>query len=186
MILDDRSVVIDEELYIQRAIRGESPVPAYLRSPEWERAGRGLAAIAIGNRDGSFARQYDLGRPDDRRVLSVFQGVDRWTLSLDDADDLSVRATAILQDGASGEPVAKAVEAEVAEARAAVGRSTPTEGEHHARGVALVAKLLEGLRVERSGRSVELVARGFGSLVDLAGLIAAESAEQNAAPEPTR
>ena len=57
------------------------PLPAFLRGPDWERACRGLLAVAVNNRDGAFAKPIDLGRPEDAVVLSFFKGVDHWTFS---------------------------------------------------------------------------------------------------------
>ena len=48
---DDRTIVFDEEAVIRKIASGEIPEPpAFLRGPAWERASRGLLAIAIKNR----------------------------------------------------------------------------------------------------------------------------------------
>ncbi len=60
---DDRTIVFDEEEPIRKlAGQGAPPRPAFLRGPDWERASRGLLAVAIGNQDGAFAKSYDLKR----------------------------------------------------------------------------------------------------------------------------
>ena len=76
-------------------------VPAYLSGPEWDRASRGLLAVAINNQDGAFAKAYDLGRPDDAVVLSLFKGVDRWVFGVDDADAIALHAVAACSPDAS-------------------------------------------------------------------------------------
>ena len=93
---DDRTIVFDEEAAIQKLVRKVSPgIPAYLSGPEWDRASRGLLAVAINNQGGAFAKAYDLGRPDDAVVLSLFKGVDRWVFGVDDADAIAVHALAV-------------------------------------------------------------------------------------------
>ena len=98
---DDRTIVFDEEKVIRKlAGRRAPPLPAFLRGPDWERACRGLLAVAINNQDGAFAKSYDLGRPDDAVVLSLFKGVDHWTFSVDDADAIVLRACGRLRRAA--------------------------------------------------------------------------------------
>ena len=54
---DDRTIVFEEEESIRKlAGPGVPPLPAFLRGPDWERASRGLLAVAIGNQDGAFAK----------------------------------------------------------------------------------------------------------------------------------
>ena len=90
-LLDDRTFVFDEEAAV-RAFLGRRPSqpPSYVRGPGWERASGGLLAIAIGNEDGTFAKQYDLGRPDDAVTLSLFKDVNHWTFWVDDASSIAL------------------------------------------------------------------------------------------------
>ena len=50
-----------------------------------------------------------MGRPDDAIVLSLFKGVDRWMLGVDDADAIALHPTADCRDE-SGETIAHSVE----------------------------------------------------------------------------
>ena len=77
-LLDDRTAVFDEEKPIRTFLgRDASQPPAHLRSPDWERASRGLLAVALNNEDGAVAKQCDMGRADDAIALSLFKDVDR-------------------------------------------------------------------------------------------------------------
>ena len=92
---DDRTIVFDESRDPEAGPQVSPGVPAYLSGPEWDRASRGLLAVAINNRGGAFAKAYDLGRPDDAVVLPLFKGVDRWVFGVDDADAIAVHALAV-------------------------------------------------------------------------------------------
>ena len=92
---DDRTIVFDEEHVIRRIAGGEDPaLPAYLRGKEWERASRGLVAMLSIIATTQFAKHYDLGRPDDAVVLSLFKGVDTWIIGVEDADAIVLQADA--------------------------------------------------------------------------------------------
>ena len=67
-------------------------MPAFVQNTDWERASRGLLAFAINNQDDAFAKHYDLGRPDDAVVLSLFKGVDWWIAGVDDDDAIVLHA----------------------------------------------------------------------------------------------
>ena len=108
---DDRTIVFDEEDGIRKIAGGEDPAPpAYLRGPDWERASRGLLAVAIKNQDGTFAKHYDLGRPDDAVVLSLFKGVDWWIFGVDDADSIVLHADATCRDRDASEAVSRSLD----------------------------------------------------------------------------
>ena len=85
-------------------------LPAFLRGPDWERASRGLLAVAISNQDGAFAKSYDLAAPDDAVVLSLFKGVDLWTFAVEDADALVLRAAAACRGGDVSEVIARSID----------------------------------------------------------------------------
>ena len=107
LLLDDRTIVFDEENVIRKIASGEDPAPpAYLRGEEWEHASRGLVAIAINNQNDSFAKRYDLGRSDDALVLSLFKGLDTWILGVDDADAIVLHADGVCRDRDSTDPLA--------------------------------------------------------------------------------
>ena len=81
---DDRTIVVDSEKDI-RKLAVEGPLsPAFVRTPEWQRACRGLVAVVINNEGGGFVKSYDIGDPNDAVFLSLFKGSSYWVLSVDD------------------------------------------------------------------------------------------------------
>ena len=101
---DDRTIVFDQEASIQKLLNEENPLaPAYVADMETDRFSRGIIAIAINNRNREFANNYDLGLPDDALALSLFNGVDRWTLGVEDDDAVVLHAIAACHDGGSVE-----------------------------------------------------------------------------------
>ena len=180
---DDRTIVFDEEAAIQKLVRKAGPgVPAYLSGPEWDRASRGLLAVAINNEDGVFAKAYDLGRPDDAVMLSLFKGVDRWVIGVDDADAIAVHALSVC-GGEATEPMARTLESLVKLGREALEHPGPDDavGEFVGRGLRMAKALLANLSIGRGDGSVELHAAGFGSLAEFASIVEAET-DQAATP----
>ena len=162
---------------IQKLVRKEKPgVPAYLSGPEWDRASRGLLAVAINNQDGAFAKAYDIGRrPDDAVFLSLFKGVDRWVFGVDDADAIALHALAACGPDAS-ETIARTVESLVKLGREALEHPGPddTVGEFYGRSLQMAKTLLANLRVGRGNGSVELHTEGFGTLAEFGALVEAD------------
>ena len=172
---DDRTIVLEEEAPIQKLIRKVKPgLPAYLTGPEWDLASRGLLAIAFNNQDGAFAKAYDLGRPDDAEVLSLFKGVDRWVFGVDDADAISLHAMAVCGTNAS-ETIAGKVESLVKLGRAALEHPGPeVASELNGHALPMVKGLLANLRVGHDNGSVQLHTAGFGTLAELGAIIEAD------------
>ena len=180
---DDRTIVFDEEETIRKlAGQGAPPQPAFLRGPDWERASRGLLAVAIGNQDGAFAKSYDLKRPDDAVVLSLFKGVDRWTFAVEDADAIVLRAAAACRGSDVSEVIARSIDSLVKLGRDAIDHADPKAKEFadHERMLRMITSLMANLRVEHTDRSVGIHTDGFGTLADLASIIEAEMNEQKA------
>jgi beta-lactamase regulating signal transducer with metallopeptidase domain len=174
---DNRTIVFDDEEAIQKLIRRDKPlVPAYLASPEWERASRGLLAVAINNHDEQFTKQYDLGRPDDAVVLSLFKGVDRWVFGVDDTDAITLHAAAACQASDAGQAIARVVESLRTLGRAAVEHPDPGVklDESQANAVRMVQSLLTNVRVATGDRSVTVNTDGFGTLAEFASIMEAE------------
>ena len=108
---DDRTIVGDEEDVIRKIAGGERhALPAFFRGKEWERASRGLVAIAIKNIDDTFTKHFDLGRPDDSVALSLFKGLDAWILGVDDADAIVLHAHAIGRNRNASEAVSRQID----------------------------------------------------------------------------
>ncbi len=180
---DDRTAVFDEEAEIQKFVRRDFPAPpAYLRGPDWERVSRGLLAVAMNNQDGAFAKTYDLGRPDDAAILSLFKGVDRWVLGVDDADAIVLHADAACDGRDASEAIGRAIDSLRKLGLAAIDRAplvTP-DGVDHGGNIRMVKALLTNLRVEPTDRSVDVRAEGFGTLADFAAIVEAEDREARA------
>ena len=108
---DDRTIVFAEEDAIRKIVSDNDPAPpTYLSGKAWERASRGLVAYAIKNRDDSFTKHYDLGRPDDAVVLSLFKGVDWWVFGVDDADPIVLHADATCRDRDASEAISRSLD----------------------------------------------------------------------------
>jgi beta-lactamase regulating signal transducer with metallopeptidase domain len=173
---DDRTAVFSDERTMRVLIRPETRViSAHLIGPEWERVSRGLLAMALQNADGAFARDVDLGRPDDAVVLTLFKGVDHWVFGIDDAESIVLRAVAACQEDASVS-LASAVDAVIKMGRAAIEREQPGAKSDDAEDLALrlARALMANLRVERDDRSVTLRADRFGTLTDIGAWVDAE------------
>jgi hypothetical protein len=174
---DDRTMVLDDEASIRKQLGAVPAPPAYLEGPDWERASHGLFAAAINNHDGAFAKHYDLGRPDDAVLMSLFQDVACWTISVDDADSLGVTASAACARSGAGNAIARNVESLLKQGRAALERPDLLEQEFpaDARAGRLVKALLSHVRVVSQDRSVQLRAEGCGTLADLASAVAEDA-----------
>jgi hypothetical protein len=180
---DDRTIVFDEEEPIRKlAGQGAPPLPAFLRGPDWERASRGLLAVAIGNQDGAFAKSYDLKRPDDAVVLSLFKGVDLWTFAVEDADAIVLRATAACRSGDVSQVIARSIDSLVKLGRDAINHADPKAKEFadHERMFRMITSLMANMRVEHTDRSVGVHTDGFGTFADFAAVIEVETNEQKA------
>jgi beta-lactamase regulating signal transducer with metallopeptidase domain len=175
---DDRTLILDEEKVIRKLVRGETPpLPAFVRGPDWQRACRGLMAVAISNQDDAFAKVFDLGRPDEAAILPLFQGVDHWTFSVDDADAIVLRAAAACAGGDSGAALARSIDSLVKLGRTALDQTAPQvrPGEVHDRTLHMTRALLTNLRVEHTGRSVGVSTDRFGTLADVAAIVEDEA-----------
>jgi beta-lactamase regulating signal transducer with metallopeptidase domain len=168
---DDRTIVFDEETKIQEMLSREKPVvPAYLAGKDWEPFSRGILAVAINNRDGMFTKSYDLGRPDDAIVRSLFKGVDRWMLGVADADAIALHATADCRDESS-ETIAHSVESLVKMAHDALEDPKTVEAPIYKHALRMAKTFLTNFRVGHDGRSIDLHSENFGTLTELGPLV---------------
>ena len=175
---DDRTMVCDEEKSIRALMaRGTSSPPAYLRGADWDRASRGLLAVAVNNRDDDFVKQFDLGRPDDAAALPLFRGVDRWTLGLADSDAPSPHAEVTARDPQSAELVARSIVMLVKMGRAALDSEPPATGEHD-HFIRLYKAFLANLRVEQAGPALSIRSEGFGTFGEWASILKASIEEE--------
>ena len=183
---DDRTMVCNEEATIRSLIaRGSSSTPAYLRGPDWDRASRGLLAVAVNNQADGFVKQFDLGRADEAVVVELFKGVDRWTLGLADSDAPSPHAEVTARDPQAAESVARSIGLLTKVGRAALESEPPSAGEHdHA--IRLYKAFLANLRVEQAGHTVSIRSDGFGTFGEWASILKAsiEAEAKAAAADP--
>lgn len=184
-LVDDRTIVFDDEKPIRALATGEMPpLATYLQSEEWRRASRGLLAVAIGNEKGSFAKQYDLGRPDDATALSLFKGVSFWVLGVDDSAALSLHAQALCQDANARVRIAKKVEALLKLGRAACEQGDVADGSPEVKAIInrMTKALLANVRIEHTDRTIRLDSEGFGTLADVGSIIRAETKAAQSGP----
>ena len=162
------------------------PLPAFLRGPDWERACRGLLAVAVNNQDGAFAKSFDMGRPEDAAALSFFKGVDHWTFSVDDADAIVLRAAAACLSGDASQAIARSIDSLLKQYRDLVDHADPQERSAAAHDPAgrMVTSLVTNLRVERTDRSLGIHTGGFGTLADFAAIIEASVRAEAKSNEP--
>jgi hypothetical protein len=179
----DRRTLVVGELSTVRAMaaRPEPTTPAYLRGPDWERAGGGVIAVAIDNHDGSFPRRYDLGRPDDALFLSLFPGVDHWVISADDADPIVLHAAAACRGREASDAIVRTIETLRSVGQKALKQLEADPDDVDAPdtiAIRMAEALLAQLRVEAIGGTVRLRASGFGTLADLVAFIEGEQKAQ--------
>ncbi len=178
---DDRTIVFGNEATIRKMAGGAKPaLPSYLRGPAWERASRGLAALAITNQDDSFTKKYDFGRPDDKLALALFKGIDCWMIGVDDSDAIVLHADATSRGREASESVSRQVDSLIAMARqfllTELDPKSPEVAAHQ-----LVARVIKGMaanvRVEHTDKTVTVQTRDFGTLADFAAIVEGEARE---------
>ena len=163
--------------------------PFQLTSPatDWERLSHGILAVAINNQNGAFAKSYDLGRPDDAIVLSLFKGVDHWILGVDDTDSIVLHATAAC-NGDTSDQIARSAESLVKIAREALEHREKLETPDHPskRVLDLAKKVLTNVHVGHDDHSIDIRADGFGTLAAFSSLVESELKRQNQRPRRVR
>jgi beta-lactamase regulating signal transducer with metallopeptidase domain len=178
-VLDDRTIVLHEEAGIRSMLAGKAPVRAFLDTPDWNRASRGLFALALDNQDGTIAKLYDRGQPDDAAALSLLKGVSRWTLGVEDADSLALHLSAACRDGKASETIASAIAPYLKQGRVSLEKEEPPTkaAEHDKKAYLMIKRLMANLRLQNSDRSVDLRTEGFGTLADWGSILDAQIKE---------
>jgi len=173
---DDRTLVVDRAGHIRSlAHRGGRSVPAFAQNAAWQRASRGLLAVALNNQNAAFAKDYDLGRPDDAVVLSLVKGVNQWVLGVTGDDAVVLRAAAACQSPEASESLLRTIES-----LRALGQRTLEQLAHEPRvgksvdPLVMAKALLANLRVDRADSSVNVRAEGIGTLSDFAASVEAD------------
>ena len=151
--------------------RGGRSVPAFVQNADWERASRGLLAVVINNQRRAFAKDYDLGRPDDAVVLSLVKGVDHWVLGVAEDDALVFRAAAACQSPRRVESLVRTIGSLRTLGQKALEQLDPgPRGGRSLDPIIMAKALLANLRVDRADQAVSVRAEGFGTLADFAAL----------------
>lgn len=177
---DSRTLVFESETRVKQLIAREVPSsPAYLNGADWHRASLGLLAVAINNRGDSFAKGYDVGRPDDRVVLSLFQGVDRWVLDVPDLNAIHFVGLANARDSKSAESVVQSIKALAKLGTAALDVMMTPQEDLPEKGVQAAAfrmgkSFLTKLEPMAEGSTVVIRDDDFGRFADLAAIIRME------------
>jgi hypothetical protein len=182
---DDRTIVGDGEKEIRKLVKDGPQSPAFVRDPEWQRACRGLAAVAFNNEGGAFVKSYDVGDPSDAEFLSLFKGVEHWVLSVDDADAIALRAAAACPSVESCKTAASSIDTLVKQFRDLVttgARENPQEANTPEGRMFL--KLITNLRVDHGDRSIDIRTDGFGTLADLASIVEGAAQPENRKESP--
>jgi hypothetical protein len=178
---DDRTIVFAEEAEIRKIVAADKPEsPAFLRGKDWERASRGMIAGAIKNQDGAFTKHYDLGRPDDAMVLSLFKGINSWVFGVDDADALVLHAEATSSGHDASDAVSRQIDSLIKLGRqfllVELDPKSPEVAAHD-----LVARMLKALaanvRVEHSDSAITVETQDFGTLADFAAVVEGQAQE---------
>ena len=173
---DDRTIVFDAEDAIRKIAGGDDPAPpAYLRGKEWERASRGLVAIAINNQKNTFTKHYDIGRSDDAVVVSLFHGIDHWIISADDADPISLHADATCQNRDAGEAVCRSLNSVIK-----LDATKSPDAATHPRTARMLNALAANVRFVPTDTAINVEAQNFGSLADFGAIVIAEEQEPKA------
>jgi beta-lactamase regulating signal transducer with metallopeptidase domain len=173
---DDRTIVYDEEDVIRKIASGEAPaLPAFLRGKEWQRASRGVVALAIKNSDDTLASHFDLGRPnaEDAVVLSLFKGIDWWVFGFDAADSIVLRADASTRGRDASETVSRQIDSLIKLGRQALLQALDPKSPQvaaHENITRMFKALAENVRVEHTDTAISVQTKALGSLADFAAI----------------
>ncbi len=186
LLPDDRTVVIDDLKWIKElASREIQGAPSFLRGADWDRASRGIVAFAIDNHDDRFSKDYSIGRPDDAIVLSVFRGIERWTLAVADRDDIALNVEGTARDSKSAEAVTRSIEGLAMLGLKAMGTDKASEVDLSqdnlpTRSYRLCKGFLDGLKPTQAGSSITLRFEGVGTLAEVLTLVQMDFEEKQA------
>jgi len=131
-----------------------------------------LLSVAINNEDGAFAKQYDLGEPDDAVTLLLFRNVHHWSFWVDDADSIAMHSAAACRSGEASKAITGVIDSLLKLARSTMEQPDPDvrtadarqrENREHR----MLKALIANIRVEQTERSVELRTDGFGTFAEV-------------------
>jgi hypothetical protein len=184
---DDRTLVLDTERPIEAlARRGRPEPPAFLSGPDWHEASKGVLAFALDNQGGAFSKRYDLGRPDDAIVMKFLDGVESWTLGVEDADSIGLHAAARCRDARATDRLAGEVQSRVDLAKKALTafqlQQTGEAIDEWLLVVRMGRRFMQNLRTEVGPEKtvLKLHARDIGPYADIAALTEPDLKEADA------
>lgn len=174
-VIDDRTIWWCSEESIKGFLaRKALRTPKFPTGPEWDRASAGLVAVAIDCGGGSFLKGFDDRNPGDAVALSFFKGVERMTLSLADADEMSWKLSADCRPGDASaglsrilDVVSKYMLAEL-DSDLADGPVAAQDDPLRESAEKMVKELLGHVRIEHTDHAVVLHANASGRLEDQA------------------
>ncbi|WP_435021658.1 M56 family metallopeptidase [Tundrisphaera sp. TA3] len=154
---DDRTLMLGSEAEIRATIARGPATPPLIDQADWARASRGLMGLTLANPGGAMVKRFDLGRPDDAVFLSLFRGVERWTLGVEDAEPIQSWGSAACVDDAVGSAIAAVLRSYWATNRAypkedGLGKDLPVEPEDLF--LVLCRRMIDRGVITQEGRSV--------------------------------
>jgi beta-lactamase regulating signal transducer with metallopeptidase domain len=169
---DNRTIVFEERgAFIDRCNRTHGFASAFARGKAWDRVSRGLFAVALDNRDGQLARELKNDEPEVVDISSLFQHAEVWTLGIDDADTIALKAIATCRDAESVAKTARATEALLATLRGlAVEAPVAAVPKERAPAREVVRQLLLNSKLEREEGLVVLRTNCSPTIADLFAL----------------
>ncbi len=169
-----------------RSARSPAATIPHRRPTSAERSGSGRAAGSSPSpsriSDDTFAKHYDLGRPDDAVVLSLFKGVDWWVFGVDDADPIVLHADASCRDRDASEAISRSIDSLIKLGRQYSEHNGPKspDAEAHDQIARMLKALVASVRVVATDNAITVQAQNFGSLADFATIVESEEHEAKA------
>jgi beta-lactamase regulating signal transducer with metallopeptidase domain len=175
---DARTLVIGNEKEMLAYFRRIRPTgePVFAKEEDWQRLRRGLALIAIDNRDRSFVKMVT-AKPDesDARVTQIAEQTDLITVGVAPGADSDLEVSAFCPDERASEATFAAMRSLLESARRVLSTATdPKAPEHSKQDDELAIKFfkkLEDARITREGSKVFLRSKGLGNVADLASFL---------------
>lgn len=177
LVVDDRTLVCDEEPVILSLIRRDVPSPpGFAHSADWERVQHDLFAAALNDHDGRLSRvtrrTVEPGEADD--FPDFVEGTDRWVFGLADADEFLLRASAACRDSRIAEALTRRVTNLCNTWIDELENLKPENNTHVydvVRYAALGSQVLKGLRISVRGSTVQVEPGPGVELAELLPLI---------------
>jgi len=174
---DDRTFVLAEEKLLLGLLRRQNPpMPVFAKRKDWDRFLRGLAVVAVDNRNGQLANTLKNDEPIDIDITTLFNHTDLLIFGLDNDDQITFRAMATCSDAVAGESTVRATKNLLEAAYKSCEFPVPTTSPHRdaqKRALEMAKNFLKNATVESEGSSVLMRSTGLGTIADFASLVAA-------------